>query len=846
MEFIVAIINFMKKLSSMKRKVREGKLLVINYKEVILSTIKSYVITFLISFVIIATIVYSVTYAINDFMANLFNRFNISNTVSTEELYNNLLTLSPEEKAELEEDISLLSIDKLIKYIEIELNSVPKGINGTYVEEEDGQTSSSSVNVDISEISNRYKTPWQLVGGVDILSFRGEDVDDLSVIERAETIKSVFDWNYSLSKDTYNYYKEWIVETKVDSKENNGEPIILNSTENSAKEHYRLTKEPIGYANKVDTMFGLYTYSYDKDVVTKDTPYSEPFIVARELTKEEQVIDGYVDDLNRPIYAEEGVYADFDKFDLKKRFNFSKKSIEVSSEINIGSNIEKNVRYYYKRTEGDYHIFSDKNNTLRVPSNLIQDNLKASNYIEFKGTETRQVGSESVIIGYEQKPVYRTVRYYKTQYKTTRTKIIEDRPNEPQFTFEPRPFISFLNNAGLSVNDLETLLITLEGLSVNNFVVDMIQKIVNGSYGDISDSIGSGGANGNIIYSGNIPLFYQWDSRWASHPYSGRYEGGTYIRETMKEAGCLPTTMAMVINGLLGDVSKIDQNNDGIADPKECAIYSTANGFEHPTMGTSNGFIDHISDASNLTVQYTNNYVDAYNALKKGLPVVCNVRPGTIINGHHFLALTGLDSNGKVYMNDPFLAKNNYIDGDNTKAKVAWDMNTIARESKGYWIITNPNLSRTDKFIASVAPAAIQNYNKYGIFPSVTIAQAALESSWGESDLAVLANNLFGIKADAGWTGEKMLFDTREEINGQSVIVKAYFRVYPSVADSIDNHGLFFQENERYTQFGVFSAKSPEEQIRAIHRAGYATDSNYSDKVLSVIYDYNLKRFDKQ
>ena len=147
-------------------------------------------------------------------------------------------------------------------------------------------------------------------------------------------------------------------------------------------------------------------------------------------------------------------------------------------------------------------------------------------------------------------------------------------------------------------------------------------------------------------------------------------------------------------------------------------------------------------------------------------------------------------------------------------------------------------------FIEAVAPIAQETFKEYGIFPSVTLAQAILESSWGQSGLATEGNNLFGIKADESWTGPVIEMVTSEEVNGGYITIVARWRVYDKWEDSVLDHGKFLKENSRYEEAGVFVAKNYREQIEAIKRAGYATDSLYVDKVCSVIESYELHKYD--
>ena len=137
------------------------------------------------------------------------------------------------------------------------------------------------------------------------------------------------------------------------------------------------------------------------------------------------------------------------------------------------------------------------------------------------------------------------------------------------------------------------------------------------------------------------------------------------------------------------------------------------------------------------------------------------------------------------------------------------------------------------------------------IFPSVMLAQAALESGWGESGLTKDGNALFGIKA-AGkaspyWNGDKYTAQTKEYINGVLTTVQGSFRKYRTVADSLKDYIHFLKSNPRYEKNGVFAAQTPEDQARALQTAGYAgSNPNYATKLINMINQYNLKQYDQK
>lgn len=150
-------------------------------------------------------------------------------------------------------------------------------------------------------------------------------------------------------------------------------------------------------------------------------------------------------------------------------------------------------------------------------------------------------------------------------------------------------------------------------------------------------------------------------------------------------------------------------------------------------------------------------------------------------------------------------------------------------------------------FLAKYATAFVVACQGTGLFPSVKLAQAALESGWGRH---IVGNNMFGIKA-AGkhspyWHGDTVTAGTTEFQNGAYNATTSGFRRYASVGDSIKDHTWFLQQNGRYAAAGVFRAQTPEEQAQALQRAGYATDPGYASKLIGIINTYNLKQYDEK
>ena len=162
-----------------------------------------------------------------------------------------------------------------------------------------------------------------------------------------------------------------------------------------------------------------------------------------------------------------------------------------------------------------------------------------------------------------------------------------------------------------------------------------------------------------------------------------------------------------------------------------------------------------------------------------------------------------------------------------------------------------------NSFIEKIAGLALEDFKTSRIFPSITIAQAILESGWGTSELAVNANNLFGMKCNLSgntwescWDGVSAYSkETKEEYEiGTQEIVQADFRKYPNIEDSVKDHSLYLigaKNGSSLRYEGVQEAPSYKEQIQIIKDGGYATDSQYVAKICELVETYNLDTYDE-
>ncbi|WP_312041008.1 LysM peptidoglycan-binding domain-containing protein [Leuconostoc lactis] len=132
-----------------------------------------------------------------------------------------------------------------------------------------------------------------------------------------------------------------------------------------------------------------------------------------------------------------------------------------------------------------------------------------------------------------------------------------------------------------------------------------------------------------------------------------------------------------------------------------------------------------------------------------------------------------------------------------------------------------------------------------GVLASVTVAQAILESGWGQSALASAPyHNLFGIKKGFGWTGAVVNMNTSEFENGKWVTVVAPFRAYGSQMASFQDHTNFLLANSRYAANGVTNAPNYIAMAAGLQAAGYATAPTYASALINLVERYNLQSLD--
>ncbi|MBY5035384.1 glucosaminidase domain-containing protein [Streptococcus gallolyticus] len=172
---------------------------------------------------------------------------------------------------------------------------------------------------------------------------------------------------------------------------------------------------------------------------------------------------------------------------------------------------------------------------------------------------------------------------------------------------------------------------------------------------------------------------------------------------------------------------------------------------------------------------------------------------------------------------------------------------------KGYqtWKIQTEQkaFEQADKteFIQIVGNSAENIAQEHDLYASVMVAQAILESDWGQSRLTREANNLFGVKGD--FEGQSYEIETQEDDGtGKLFTIVAHFRQYPTYHDSLRDNAKLLSQGvswDRNYYAGVWKSRTQSyKEATAYLQGRYATDTNYAKKLNALIAQYHLTRFD--
>ncbi|MBC5839900.1 MAG: glucosaminidase domain-containing protein [Flavobacteriaceae bacterium] len=156
-------------------------------------------------------------------------------------------------------------------------------------------------------------------------------------------------------------------------------------------------------------------------------------------------------------------------------------------------------------------------------------------------------------------------------------------------------------------------------------------------------------------------------------------------------------------------------------------------------------------------------------------------------------------------------------------------------ESTSRTVVSNDIIGN---YVLQYKDIAMKNMKTYGIPASIILAQGILESGAGRGDLAVSANNHFGIKCHTGWDGDSVRHDDDS--------AQECFRKYNDPGESFKDHSLFLTGRSRYANLFTLSKEDYKSWANGLRKAGYATDPKYPDKLISYIERYDLAQYDAQ
>lgn len=146
--------------------------------------------------------------------------------------------------------------------------------------------------------------------------------------------------------------------------------------------------------------------------------------------------------------------------------------------------------------------------------------------------------------------------------------------------------------------------------------------------------------------------------------------------------------------------------------------------------------------------------------------------------------------------------------------------------------------SRYVEYIDKYSDLAVEQMKEHKIPASITLAQGLLESGAGLSELARKSNNHFGIKCGSSWNGRTVRHDddARQEC----------FRAYRNPRDSYEDHSAFLKRGARYAFLFKLELTDYKGWARGLKKAGYATDPSYANRLITIIEDYDLYKYDRR
>lgn len=150
-----------------------------------------------------------------------------------------------------------------------------------------------------------------------------------------------------------------------------------------------------------------------------------------------------------------------------------------------------------------------------------------------------------------------------------------------------------------------------------------------------------------------------------------------------------------------------------------------------------------------------------------------------------------------------------------------------------------------DAYIKTYKQIALSEMERTGIPASIKLAQGLLESDWGRSNLAIEANNHFGIKCGGSWNGSEF-FKIDDDRDDKGRIVESCFREYRHSEESFIAHSEFLlNQKDRYGFLFEYESTDYKSWAKGLKKAGYATDPSYPNKLITIIEKYELYQYDE-
>jgi len=148
-----------------------------------------------------------------------------------------------------------------------------------------------------------------------------------------------------------------------------------------------------------------------------------------------------------------------------------------------------------------------------------------------------------------------------------------------------------------------------------------------------------------------------------------------------------------------------------------------------------------------------------------------------------------------------------------------------------------------ERYMEQYKYMAISEMNRSGIPASIKLAQGILESQSGRSELAVNANNHFGIKCKSNWSGETYQYKD-DDLDENGELIHSCFRMYGSGEQSYIDHTDFILNRSRYKSLFSLPKNDYKAWAMGLKKCGYATDPNYGIRLIETIEKYNLNLLD--